>query len=375
MSKPVFSIIIPVYNAQKYIRKAIESVRNQTFSKWELLLVTDCPQDASRLICQEYSGRDERIRHIELPENGGAAHARNTGIAMAEGTYITFMDADDYVCDTMLEVVYGVLKNHSAKLTVLGALEEYYNAEGQIIDKKELLPVKSGEAQALTFDNSGKEEGLTVLFLRGQEGVRAQVIELERKTLYGYLWNKFYDAEYLKKQKLEMADMPLLEDAKFNVQYMQEIDSMNLINLAAYHYCKRNNASLTNKAVPDYYKIHRAHVDMLFSQQIGWGMADAKTRGILGEIYGRYIVSAMTRNCTKDSGMSHSDRKQFMKDVFSDYLFEELIIYGQGNGFFNGMLLVVLKTKSVILNLMAARVIYFVKNKLPGVFAKLRKQR
>jgi hypothetical protein len=64
-----------------------------------------------------------------------------------------------------------------------------------------------------------------------------------------------------------------------------------------------------------------------------------------------------------------------MKDVFSDYLFEELIIYGQGNGFFNGMLLVVLKTKSIILNLMAARAIYFVKNKLPGVFAKLRKQR
>lgn len=374
MNKPVFSIIIPVYNAQKYIRKAIESVRNQTFGLWELLLVTDCPQDASMLICQEYSGRDERIRLVKLEKNGGAAHARNTGIALAEGMYIAFMDADDYIVDTMLEVVYRVLQNHPAKLTVLGALEEYYNQEGQIINTNELLPIRRDEPQALTFDEGSHGENLTVLFLKGTAEVRPQIIHLEKETLYGYLWNKFYDAAYLKGLHLEMADMPLLEDARFNVQYAMEIDSMNLVNLAAYHYCKRNNGSLTGKAVLDYYEIHRAHIDMLFSQQIGWGHADANTRRILGEIYARYILSAMERNCTREANMSHRQRKEWMKAVFSDYLFGELIPFGRGNGTLNSILLLVLKTKSTALNLAAGRFIYFVKTKMPGVFAKARQK-
>ena len=370
MGKPLFSIIIPVYNAQNYIRKAVESVRNQTFGEWELLLVSDCPEDASNLICREYSSRDERIRLIKLDENRGAGYARNMGIAAAEGTYITFMDADDYIADTMLEVVYRVLRSHPAKLTVLGILKEYFDQEGKISATERFLPVKKGEPEALTFDEGSHGESLTVLFLRGQKEVRDRIISLEQNTLYGYVCNKFYEAAYLKHLKLEMADMPLLEDARFNIQYVTDIDSMNLVNIAPYHYCKRNSGRLKEKNLVNYYEIHRAHIDMLFSQQIGWDHADAKTRKILGGSFAKYMFAAMERNCGRENGLDHAQRKQWMKAVFSDYLFAELIPFGRGNGMRDSLMLFILKTKSVPLNLAAGRIRYLFRKKLPGLFIK-----
>ena len=97
------SIIVPVYNSEKYLAKAIDSVRGQTYRNWELLLVDDCSTDRSVAIVQEYVSNDPRVKHIQLASNSGAAVARNEGLKAARGRYIAYLDADDLWMSNKLE--------------------------------------------------------------------------------------------------------------------------------------------------------------------------------------------------------------------------------------------------------------------------------
>lgn len=99
---PLVSIIVPVYNAEKYIDRCIQSVLCQSFSRWELLLVDDGSTDNSGAICDEYAFKDDRIKVLHK-ENGGVSSARNDGIRLSCGTWLTFIDIDDYVQDVFLE--------------------------------------------------------------------------------------------------------------------------------------------------------------------------------------------------------------------------------------------------------------------------------
>lgn len=95
MEKELVSIVIPVYNAERFLEDTLETVKLQTYENWELLLVDDCSKDGSAKIIHEHTKRDSRIKYIKLEKNSGAAAARNKGIELANGSYICFLDADD----------------------------------------------------------------------------------------------------------------------------------------------------------------------------------------------------------------------------------------------------------------------------------------
>lgn len=92
---PLISIVIPVFNTEKYVGKAIESVQNQTYTNWELVLVDDCSKDESIAVCKAYALKDPRINVISLSSNSGALAARNQGIRNAKGRFLCFLDSDD----------------------------------------------------------------------------------------------------------------------------------------------------------------------------------------------------------------------------------------------------------------------------------------
>ena len=94
--KPTISVIVPVYNAEKYVGRCIESVQAQTYSDWQMILVDDGSKDKSLEICQGYAGTDNRIRVIHQ-ENAGPGIARNVGFEYAKGKYVVFIDSDDYI--------------------------------------------------------------------------------------------------------------------------------------------------------------------------------------------------------------------------------------------------------------------------------------
>lgn len=130
----MISVVVPVYKVEKYIEKCVESILNQSFKDFELLLIDDGSPDNCPHICDEYAKKYSNIRVIHK-ENGGLSDARNTGIICAKGEYITFIDSDDFVSDCYLETLYGLLIRHGADIAVCGI--EVYKKDCEIKSKAE----------------------------------------------------------------------------------------------------------------------------------------------------------------------------------------------------------------------------------------------
>lgn len=113
---PEISIIVPVYNVEKYLKKCIDSILQQTFKDIEIILVNDGSTDNSGVICDEYIDKDPRIRVIHK-ENGGLAHARNTGLDIAKGNFVGFVDSDDWIDPIMYETLYYLCREQNAQIS------------------------------------------------------------------------------------------------------------------------------------------------------------------------------------------------------------------------------------------------------------------
>ncbi|MED4300185.1 glycosyltransferase family 2 protein [Geobacillus stearothermophilus] len=141
------SIVTPVYNAEKYLKYTIESVINQDYDNWELIIIDDCSKDNSRLIAERYMKKDKRIKLISLEKNRGVAYARNIGIKAAKGRYIAFLDSDDLWYPNKLSKQLDFMKKNDYYFTF--SSYELINDEGirlnkvikapNIVDYKRLL--------------------------------------------------------------------------------------------------------------------------------------------------------------------------------------------------------------------------------------------
>lgn len=117
-SKNVISIIVPIYKVEQYLRKSLDSIKNQTYKDFEVILVDDGSPDNSAAICEEYVSEDSRFRLVRK-ENGGLSSARNAGIDNAKGEYITFVDSDDWIDEHYLERLYNLKIENNADIAVV----------------------------------------------------------------------------------------------------------------------------------------------------------------------------------------------------------------------------------------------------------------
>ncbi|WP_080147403.1 glycosyltransferase family 2 protein [Marinilactibacillus piezotolerans] len=140
MQDTLISIVTPVYKAEKYILETIQSVQNQTYKNFEMILVDDCSPDNSAEIIKEIASTDQRIKYIKLKKNSGAAVARNKGIETAQGRYIAFLDSDDKWYSTKLEKQIGFMKQNNIAFSYTKF--ELINNDGTLRKKAADLPKK-----------------------------------------------------------------------------------------------------------------------------------------------------------------------------------------------------------------------------------------
>ena len=117
MIPDLISVIVPIYNVEDYIRQCFDSLLNQTYQNFEVLMINDGSPDNSASICQEYAARDSRFRYFEK-ENGGLASARNFGIDYSKGMYISFIDSDDWVVETYLLDLYNAIVKSKSDISI-----------------------------------------------------------------------------------------------------------------------------------------------------------------------------------------------------------------------------------------------------------------
>ena len=130
MEKELISIIVPIYNVEKYLRQCLDSILNQTYQNFECLLINDGSPDNSADICREYVEKDSRFKYFEK-ENGGLSDARNYGIRQSKGSYLTFVDSDDWLEHGALDRLYGALKKENADISI-----GRYNCYDEIIQER-----------------------------------------------------------------------------------------------------------------------------------------------------------------------------------------------------------------------------------------------
>lgn len=141
----LISVIIPVYNVEKYLQEAVYSVLNQTLKDIEIILINDGSTDSSGKICDEFRNKDSRIKVINQ-KNGGLSAARNAGLEIATGKYVTFLDSDDWLDKETYEKMMDLIVQENADMATFGFIREYKNHSEYTLVPKCRLVMKDGEA-------------------------------------------------------------------------------------------------------------------------------------------------------------------------------------------------------------------------------------
>ena len=253
MEKPKISIIIPVYNVEKYLNRCVDSLLGQTLKDIEIILVDDSSTDNSPGICDEYLKADERVRVIHKP-NQGAGMARNSGLEIAKGDYVGFVDSDDYVDLNMYKALYDTAVKHNADLVMSGV--RY--VDGNMFEKQGEIIEKSFFDDDTVFETENDIKKLRL-------GIVGAPPEAKDDSRYGMsVWKNLLRRDVIVNNNLKfMSEREILsEDALFMIDYISVINKAVGINGAFYNYC-RNEDSISKS-----YKKDRFDKSMYFLDEI-----------------------------------------------------------------------------------------------------------
>lgn len=217
---PQISVIVPVYKVEAYLPACVESVLAQSFSDFELILVDDGSPDGCGTLCDAYAARDPRIRVIHQP-NGGLSAARNAGMDIAAGRYLTFIDSDDYVAPDYLELLYRNAEGSGAELAV---------CRTRLFRDGQAPAAAPSAAEADSKLLSGREA--VVLLYRGDDAVPVNA------------WGKLYRRELIADLRFPVGK--LHEDQAFVPIACWRSEAVTTVNARAYYYRDRPE-SITSK--------------------------------------------------------------------------------------------------------------------------------
>lgn len=214
----MISIIVPVYNCEENLERCIQSIVNQSEPDIEIILVNDGSTDRSLKICNAYAKKDERIRVISQ-ENGGVSKARNTGILAAKGTYLQFVDSDDYIHKDMCKILKKVMEVKEPDLIIAGFHHLYLG--------RDIVKCPDKEMHCKTKEEFGD-----------------YFLELYEQGFLNMPWNKLYKKEQVVELFLE--DISLGEDLLFNLAYLKRADKVSMVCEPLYYYIQeRGKANLS----------------------------------------------------------------------------------------------------------------------------------
>lgn len=214
------SIIIPVYNKGMYLSGILEDICRQSFGDFECILIDDGSYDSSGKICDIYAEKDKRFRAIHIP-NGGVSNARNIGLSVATGRYITFIDADDHIKTNYLEQLYTDITLSEADLVIAGPVKFWQNG-------------RPNEVPQMPYT------GLTEI-----RKIMPEFAQVEKKTgIYGFCWGKLFPRELA--QGVQFSEwLKLAEDFEFYLHIYPKINTIYFDDQCKYYYLQEAENSST----------------------------------------------------------------------------------------------------------------------------------
>ncbi len=242
------SIIIPLYNAKKYLAKCLDSILQQDFRALEIIIVDDGSTDNSSRIYLEYEQKDTRIKHIKT-ENLGSGNARNVGLQNAAGKYTFFCDPDDWVENNIFSDNYKIAEETNADAVFFGVNNYFYNAKNN------------------TYSLSGKR-----VVNKENPSFREQYADLYFEGLTNSVWNKLYRTKFLKDNEFTFPSYAQGQDLSFNLQVYQKLVKVAYNTNCYYNYVKYSNHTAITRYIHDkteiYNHLNREYAAMFASWNI-----------------------------------------------------------------------------------------------------------
>ena len=238
---PKISIIVPVYNVEKYLTQCLDSLIQQTYTNLEIICVNDGSADGSGQILQEYAARDTRV-HIIEQENQGASVARNQGLSVVRGDNIMFVDGDDWVDVDTCQRAVEMAEKHSADVVFWSYVREYENES-----REKLMPLDNETVLC-------GEKAKNMLHRRQLGLLGEELAHPEYADSMVTVWGKLYTNKLLRQSGAEFMDIRKIgtsEDAMFNLEALQRVCTAVYIKRCLYHYRKNNPASVTTRYKPE----------------------------------------------------------------------------------------------------------------------------
>lgn len=301
----MISVIVPIFNAEKYLHRCIKRILAQDYTDYELLLIDDGSTDNSGTICDEYAIKDNRIR-VFHKENGGVSSARNWGLDKAIGEYIMFVDSDDYMLPGMLEVMLSTLESKKADLVVCGTTETGGGYWRPIADVDYSI-------------NQLKENFVSLL----------------HTELLSPPWNKIYKKEIIGSNRF-CDDISFGEDLLFNIQYLKKCENISFIKESPFYHEKENENSLV-------IKFNR---NRLFDIEKVWVVVDRFSEDKEG-LYSKYLrdLTVYIRQLLKTKQYLWSEKKNILEEWSSIALIKNLNLFDYKIYYLNWILLLLTKNK------------------------------
>lgn len=216
----LISIIIPVFNAEKYLRQCLDSILAQTYANYEVVIINDGSTDKSGDIIDDYCKYDNKI-HAYHRNNGGVSSARNFGISVAVGEYICFIDADDIICNNYLDILYTAIQK-GADSSIAGFKHIDVPQDREIIVVPQKQEIKNLNDSILDF------------------------LDFEKPDWQRYLWNRLFKMSVIKNNNIRFReDIYYKEDGVFLVDYLCKSNGLvSYSNQIIYYYRQNQNSAL-----------------------------------------------------------------------------------------------------------------------------------
>ncbi len=312
MNKPLISIIVPIYNVETYLDRCIQSLLNQTLKNIEIILVDDESPDNCPQKCEQYAALDHRIKIIHK-KNEGLGFARNSGMELASGEFIAFIDSDDYVDLDMFENLYSIAicKNADA------VYSNFY------IEQNSGKWVNSNEVNQPTewINNNIKEFMLDMI-------ASAPYVKQERKYQMS-VWHSIYRRSIIKKHQIKFLSEREVgsEDIPFQIDFLLKSQKILYIPKAFYHYCN-NGKSLTSTYKFQMFNLYKNLFNILSNKTKDIPTAQQRLdRFFIG--YSRYCIIhlALINNRSAKSNLKDLIKDPIWNKIFSRYKCSFLPLY------------------------------------------------
>lgn len=210
---PMVSMIVPVYNSEKTLSRCIDSILNQTYRDFELILLNDGSTDTSGEICDAYAKRDSRVRVVHK-ENTGVSDTRNRGIGLARGEYLQFLDSDDWITPDATALFVRTATEQQCDMVI----SQFYRVIGEHVSQKGAID-EDGLMDRSTYAN--------------------HMMQKPADFYYGVLWNKFYKRSIITEHRLRMdQSISWCEDFMFNLEYVRHTQTIYAMKVPVYYYVK-----------------------------------------------------------------------------------------------------------------------------------------